>query len=142
MYDTPKRHKLKSPTDTLTFHPIVSFVGTYNYKLVKLLTDMLDPVVPIEYCAKDLFSFLKEIQMVNFSRKIMLLYDACSLFISITLKEAIGIAVNSIFDKYPDSKLQDKNLKNHLNLKFLEYTLFLMVTFMSCDCFSFESCVG
>ena len=117
MYDTPKRHKLKSPTDTLTFHPIVSFVGTYNYKLVKFLSDMLDPVIPIEYCAKDLFSFRKEIQMVNFSHRIMLLYDACSLFTSITLKETIGIAVNLIFDKYPDLKTTKQKLKESLELE-------------------------
>lgn len=117
MYDTPKRHKLKSPTDTLTFHPIVSFVGTYNYKLVKFLSDMLDPVIPIEYCAKDLFSFRKEIQMVNFYHRIMLLYDACSLFTSITLKETIGIAVNLIFDKYPDLKTTRQKLKESLELE-------------------------
>ena len=28
IYGTPKTHKLKSPTDTLTFRPIVSSIGT------------------------------------------------------------------------------------------------------------------
>ena len=46
IYSTPNTHKLKSPTDTLTFHPIVSSIGTYDYNLGKFLTDMLDPVIP------------------------------------------------------------------------------------------------
>ena len=52
IYGTPKTHKLKSSTDILTFRPIVSSIGTYNYNLAKFLTDMLDPVIPTEYCAR------------------------------------------------------------------------------------------
>ena len=55
IYSTPKTCKLKSPTDTLTLCPIVSSIDTYNYNLAKFLTDMLDPVIPTEYCAKDSF---------------------------------------------------------------------------------------
>ena len=61
IYGTPKTHRLKFPTDTLTFRHIVSSIGTYNHNLGKFLTDMLDPVIPIEYCAKDVFSFCKEV---------------------------------------------------------------------------------
>ena len=57
IYGTPKTHTLKSPTDTLTFRPIVSSIGTCNYNLAKFLTDMVDPVIQTEYCAKDSFSF-------------------------------------------------------------------------------------
>ena len=52
IYGTPMTHKLKSSTDILTFRPIVSSIGTYNYNLVKFLTDTLDPVIPTEYCAR------------------------------------------------------------------------------------------
>ena len=52
IYGTPMTHKLKSSTDILTFRPIVSPIGTYNYNLAKFLTDMLDPVIPTEYCAR------------------------------------------------------------------------------------------
>ena len=111
IYDTPKTHKLKSPTDTLTFRPIVSSIGTYNYNLAKFLTDMLDPAIPTEYCAKDSFSFYKEVQEVSSSNKFMISYDVCSLFTSIPLKETIDIAVNLIFDKYPDLKITRQKLK-------------------------------
>ena len=75
IYSTPKAHKLKSPTDTLTFHPIVSSIGRYNYNLVKFLRDMLDPVIQTEYCAKDSFSLCKEVQVqeISSSNKFMIL---------------------------------------------------------------------
>ena len=108
---TLRTYKLKSPTDTLTFRPIVSSIGTCNYNLAKVLTDTLDPAIPTEYCAKDSFSFRMEIQEVNSSNKFMIPYDVCSLFTSISLKETIDIAVNLIFDKYPDLKIARKNFK-------------------------------
>ena len=111
IYGTPKTHTFKSPTDTLTFRPIVSSIGTYNYNLAKFLTDMLDLVIQTEYCAKDSFSFCKEVQEVSSSNKFMISYDVCSLFTSIPLKETIDIAVNLIFDKYPDLKITRQELK-------------------------------
>ena len=50
IYGIPKTQK--SPTDTLMLRPIVSSIGAYNYNLAKFLTDMLDPVIPTEYCAR------------------------------------------------------------------------------------------
>ena len=41
----------------------------------------------------------------------MISYNVCSLFISIPLKETIDIAVNLIFDKYPDLKIAKQELK-------------------------------
>ena len=72
---------------------------------------MLDPVIPTEYCAKDSFSFCKEVQEVSSSNKFMILYDICSLFTSISLKETIDIAVNLIFEEYPDLKITRQELK-------------------------------
>ena len=89
IYGTPKTHKLKSPTDTLTFRLIVSSIGTYNYNLAKFLVVMLDLVISTEYCAKDSFSFCKEVQEVSSSNKFMISYYVCSLFTSIPLKETI-----------------------------------------------------
>ena len=98
-YTIPQRRiKLKSTTDTLTFRPIVSSIGTCNYNLAIFLIDMLDPVIPTEYCAKESFSFCKEVQEVSSSNKFMISCDICSLFTSIPLKETIDIEVNLIFD--------------------------------------------
>ena len=119
IYDTPKTHKLKFSADTLTFRPIVFSKNRYNYNLTKFLTDMLDPVIPKEYCAKDLFSFCKEIQQVSSSNNFVISYDVCNLFTRIPLKETIDITVNLIFDKYPHLKIARQELK-----KFSEFAPF------------------
>ena len=62
LYISPKTQKLKPGSDKLTFRPIVSFIGAYNYFLSKFLTNMLDPVIPKDHCTKDSFSFCKEIK--------------------------------------------------------------------------------
>ena len=108
LYGNPKTHKLKSPSDKLTFRPIVSSICAYNYNLAKFLTDMLDPVIPKDYCAKDSFSFSKEIKEVSSSDKSLISYDVCSLFTSIPLNETIDIAVNLIFDNNPNIKITKK----------------------------------
>ena len=72
---------------------------------------MLDPLIPTEYCAKDSFSFCKEVQEVSSSNKFTISYEVCSLFTSIPLKKTIDVAVNLIFDKYPDLKITRQKLK-------------------------------
>ena len=41
----------------------------------------------------------------------MISYDVCSQFTRILIKETIDIAVNLIFDKYPDLKITRQQLK-------------------------------
>ena len=47
----------------------------------------------------------------------MISCNACSLFTSIPLKETIDIAVNLIFDKYPDPKISRQELKKLFELE-------------------------
>ena len=72
---------------------------------------MLDLVIQTEYCARDSFSFCKEVQEVSSSNKFTISYEVCSLFTSIPLKKTIDVAVNLIFDKYPDLKITRQKLK-------------------------------
>ena len=111
LYGNPKTHKLKSESDKLTFRPIVSSIGAYNYKLAKFLTSMLDPVIPKDHCTKDSFSFCKEIKKVSSTNKFLISYDICSLFTSIPLNETIDLAVKLIFDNNPNIKITKKDLK-------------------------------
>ena len=60
----------------------------------------------------------------------MILYDVCRLFTSIALKETIELAVNLIFDKYPDLKIAIQKPKDLFHLRFLKHTFFLMATIM------------
>ena len=71
---------------------------------------MLDPVVHKEHCAKDSFSFSKEIKEVSSSDKVLISY-VCSLFTSIPLNETIDIAVNLVFDNNPNINITKKELK-------------------------------
>ena len=72
---------------------------------------MLDPVIPKEHCAKDSFSFSKEIKEVSSSDKFLISYDVCSLFTSIPLNETVDIAVNLIVDNNPNIRITKKELK-------------------------------
>ena len=111
IYGIPKTHKLKSRPDTLRFRPVVFYIGIYNYNSAKFLRDMLDPVIPTEYCAKDSFSFCKEVEEVSCYNKFMISYGVCSLLTSIPLKETIDIAINLLFDKHPYLKITRQELK-------------------------------
>ena len=128
IHSIPKKHTLKSSADILTFRPIVSSIGTYNYNLTKFLTDMLGPVIPTEYYAKDSFSFCKEIQEV--SSLFMILYDVFSQKKLIRLKEIIDRAINLIFDQYPDLKITRQKLKKLFQVEILEHIYFLMAVIM------------
>ena len=113
IYGNPRTHKLKSKTDKLMFHPIISSIGTYNYKLAKFLGELLNPIILSEHCATDSFSFCKEIQELsafNTFNKFMISYDVCNLFTNITLKETIKLAVNLIFEKRPEIRVTRKQL--------------------------------
>ena len=111
MYGYPKKNKLKSGSDKITFRPIVSSIGAYNYKLAKVLTSMLDPVIPKDHCTKDYFSFCKETKKVSSTNKFWISYDICSLFTSIPLNETFALAVRLIFDNNPNIKISKKDLK-------------------------------
>ena len=73
---------------------------------------MLDSVIPKGYCAKDSFSFCKEIKNVSSSNKFLISYDTCSVLTSILLKETVDLAVRLIFDDNPNIKITKKDLKN------------------------------
>ena len=105
------RHKLKSESDKLTFRPIVSSIGAYNYKLAKFLTSMLDDVIPKDHCTKDSFSFCKKIKKLSSTNKFLISYDICSLFTRFPLNETIELAVKLIFDNNPNIKITKKDLK-------------------------------
>ena len=49
-------------------------MGTYDYNLAKFLTELLDPVIPKEHCAKDSFSFCEEIQKVSTNDNFLVSY--------------------------------------------------------------------
>ena len=63
VYGLPKLHKLNVQRNNLSLR--ISSIGTYNYRLSKFLTDLLDPIIATSYCTKDSFTFCVEIKKVS-----------------------------------------------------------------------------
>ena len=116
-YGNPKTHKLRSETDRLTFHPIVSSIGNYNYKLAKFLRELLNPIILSQHCTTEFFSFCKEIQKVSAFNKFMISDDVCILFTNIPFKETVKLPVNLIFEKRPEIKI---TTSYHISVTFLQ----------------------
>ena len=102
IYGTPKMHKF-SPRDSFPkLRPIISSIGTFNYNLGHFLCDLVSPLVPNDYSCKDTFSFVSQIKNANLSKKFLVSYDVTSPFTNTQLQETIDIAINLIFNHYPN----------------------------------------
>ena len=91
--------------------PIVSPIDTYNYKLAQYLGSLLSPHIPSNYTAKDSFTFIEEIKQLNTYGKFLISFDVTSLFTNIPLEETIDIAIDTIFQNYPNVKFTKKELQ-------------------------------
>ena len=87
IYGLPKTHKISFDSEDSSLRPIISSIGTYYYNLAKFLTELLDPFISKEHCAKDLFGFCEEIQQVSSNDNFLVSYNVCSLFTSIPCKK-------------------------------------------------------
>ena len=92
LYGLPKVHKEGCPV-----RPIMSAIGTFNYKLSKFLVPLLAPITTNQYSVKDSFSFVKELCEMNYGECIMASFDVKSLFTNIPLKETVNICVEDLF---------------------------------------------
>ena len=109
IYGLPKTHKLLS--NDFQGRPIVPSITAYNYNLAKFLSELADPVIPNEHCAKDSFTLCEEIQGVTANDYFLVSCDVCSLFTSIPLTEIIEIAVELIFQNKLNLKISKNELK-------------------------------
>ena len=112
IYGLPKMHKLVNENDKLKLRPIVSCINAYNYELSSYLAKMLTPLIPMDYCAKDTFTFIKDIRKEKVPGTFMVSYDVTSLFTNIPLDETITIAVDLIFESNPNIKISKNELKD------------------------------
>ena len=77
IYGLPKTHKLLSNNfQDLSFGAIVSSIAAYNDNLAKFFSELLNPVIPTEHFAKDLFTFCEEIQKISSNDYFLVSYDA------------------------------------------------------------------
>ena len=112
IYSTPKMHKFSSSDSFPTLYPIISSIGTFNYKLDCFLCDLFSPLVPNDYLCKDAFSFVSQIKNANLSKKFLVSYDAASLFTNVPLQKSIGITINLTFNHNPNLNITSKELQN------------------------------
>ena len=93
LYGLPKIHK-----DNCPLRPIISAVGTYNYKLAKWLVEILSPLLDSKYIIKDTFDFVNKVAHLDTSKdKYMLSFDVESLFTNIPTLETIAIITKLVF---------------------------------------------
>ena len=102
IHGAPKIHKSFSPGSIPPWRPIVSSIDTYNNKLAQYLGSLLSPHIRSNYAAQDNFTFIKEIKQVNTYDKFLMSFDVTSLFTNIPLEETINIAIDTIFENYPN----------------------------------------
>ena len=131
IYGTPKMHSLNKGLNdneilrVLKVRPIISSIGTYNYNLAKYLTSKLTPHIPNKHCAKDTFTFVKDITKLKHNDQFLISFDVVSLFTNIPLNEAIDLAVELIKKHNPKLKINKKELKQLLKFATAE-THFLL----------------
>jgi len=75
LYGLPKMHKPRAANSTPPFRSMVCFIGTYNYNLVKFLSNPLQPHIPSEYVASDTFTFVRKINGLHMEGKFMVSFD-------------------------------------------------------------------
>ena len=85
--------------DNSPARPIVTTIGTYNYRLAKFPVQFLQPLTVNQYTVHSSFSFVKEITSFESDNKsVMASFVVSSLFINIPL-DVINLPLISLVDK-------------------------------------------
>jgi len=77
--------------------PILSAIGTANYKLAKYLVPFITPYTINQNTVKDTFAFVKDIINSSFPVCTMASFDIVSLYTQIPLNEALEICIEKVF---------------------------------------------
>ena len=106
LYGLPKTHKSKQ-----SMRPILSAVGTYNYKLAQWLDMTLKPLSVNKTTISDPFKFAEKIRQTGIKDdEILVSYDVTSLFTNVPVDETIQLLADKAF------KGNCFNKKNKLNI--------------------------
>ena len=116
LYGLPKVHKSDCPA-----RPILSAIGTFNYKIAKFLVPILQPLTLRSYTVKDSFSFVKEITSLHIdSDCVMASFDVNSLFTNVPLSECVDLCCDLLFKdtdlvSYNECKFTREQFRKLLN---------------------------
>ena len=95
LYGLPKTHK----RGKLTFRPILSALGTFNYNVAKFLVPIIDPLTKNDCVVRNSYEFVKEVTELKLDNFVMASFDVVSLFTQIPLDETIDIICDTLFKK-------------------------------------------
>ena len=123
IYGLPKIHKVGKP-----LRPIVSSIGTFNYKLAKLLANKLDHLRKTDTIIKNTFTFVDELLSLKYNNSEikMISFDISNLFTNVPLHRTIQIILDKLYGlehtcTYSDKKRNDwcSKCKNRFEMKYL-----------------------
>ena len=104
LYGLPKIHKIGNP-----IRPIISSIGTFNYRLAKFLVPILTPLANNQYTVENSTKFVTELKSLHFDHYVyMASFDVESLFTNVPLKETIKLIIDSLYSNDLDTKGLDK----------------------------------
>ena len=94
MYGLPKIHKTGIP-----LRPVMSAIGSYNYKLAKMLANKIQRIRHSQYIVKDTFQFIECLKSIkpNMVQHKMVSFDVISLFIKVPLTFTIQLILDKLY---------------------------------------------
>ncbi|CAF3597166.1 unnamed protein product [Rotaria socialis] len=102
LYGLPKIHKKTEnvPLRDVPLRPVLSSVGTFNYRLAKALTHMFSDIIKKQNIIRDSFSFVKELKELPKVKSMykMVSFDITSLYTNIPVDETIKIILKHLYE--------------------------------------------
>ena len=110
LYGLPKIHKPNLP-----IRPILSAIGTLNYKISKFFIPILKSLTLNDFTILDTFSFVQTILNVpDADNYIMASFDVTSLFTNVPLNETINIILDSLYANTTENNGLNRSQFKHL----------------------------
>ena len=115
IYGLVKVHKTDNPV-----RPVVSMIGTPEYKLAKFLDVIIKPYMPQTYMLQSTNHFLEQLNNFQFSSdQTVVSFDVSSLFTNVPLEETIQIITNAIYSENNSNQNQQPPIKKEAFIKLL-----------------------
>ncbi|CAF2534635.1 unnamed protein product [Rotaria sp. Silwood2] len=106
LYGLPKIHK-----QPVSLRPVLSSIGTFNYRLGKVLTQMLSDLIDKKRLIRDSFSFVKDLHTLDdpLSTYKMVSFDIVSLYTNVSVDETINIILKELYETRPVPPTIERN---------------------------------
>ena len=93
LYGLCKVHKNGNP-----MRPVISMIGTAEYKLAKYLDEFIKPNINVRHSVDSTSAFMDKLKVFEFKEGDKLVsFDVCSLFTNVPLDETIGLISDCVY---------------------------------------------